>query len=76
MSACVDVMTGRRSDVVWLGVWEHNPKAIAFYKKLGFGEVGEQVFPLGSDAQRDIVMARPVDSRSDATQLFARSAPG
>jgi ribosomal protein S18 acetylase RimI-like enzyme len=67
MSACMDVMTGRRSDEVWLGVWEHNPKAIAFYKKLGFGEVGEHVFPLGSDAQRDIVMARPVDSRSDAT---------
>jgi ribosomal protein S18 acetylase RimI-like enzyme len=53
--------------VVWLGVWERNPKAIAFYKKFGFREVGAHVFPLGSDPQRDVVMARPVvDSRPDA----------
>ena len=67
MNACMDEMTGHRSDVVWLGVWERNPKAIAFYKKFGFREVGAHVFPLGSDPQRDVVMARPVvDSRPDA----------
>jgi ribosomal protein S18 acetylase RimI-like enzyme len=60
MNACMDEMTGQRSDVVWLGVWERNPKAIAFYRKFGFHELGEQVFRVGSDAQRDIVMARPV----------------
>ncbi len=60
MNACMDEMTGHRSDVVWLGVWERNPKAIAFYKKFGFHEVGAHVFPLGSDLQRDVVMARPV----------------
>jgi ribosomal protein S18 acetylase RimI-like enzyme len=60
-------MTGHRADVAWLGVWERNPKAIAFYRKFGFQEVGEHVFPLGSDAQRDIVMSRPiVDTRPDA----------
>jgi len=60
MRACIDEMRDRQSDVVWLGVWEHNPRAIAFYRKLGFVEVGEHVFPLGSDPQRDFVMARPV----------------
>jgi RimJ/RimL family protein N-acetyltransferase len=45
--------------VVWLGVWERNPRAIAFYKKFGFLEVGVHVFPLGFDPQRDIVMSRP-----------------
>jgi ribosomal protein S18 acetylase RimI-like enzyme len=67
MNACIDEMRDRRSDVVWLGVWERNPRAIAFYKKFGFLEVGEHVFPVGSDPQRDIVMARPVaDSPSSA----------
>ena len=47
------------ADVVWLGVWEHNPRAIAFYEKVGFCRVGAQVFQLGSDAQRDLVLIRP-----------------
>ena len=50
-------MTGRFAR---LGLWEHNPRAIAFYRKAGFAEVGEHAFPLGDDPQRDIVMARPV----------------
>ena len=67
MNACINEMRSRWSDVVWLGVWERNPRAIAFYRKFGFLEVGEHVFPVGSDPQRDIVMARPVaDPRSDA----------
>jgi ribosomal protein S18 acetylase RimI-like enzyme len=66
MTACMGEMTIRQSDVAWLGVWERNPRAIAFYRKFGFLEVGAHVFPLGSDPQRDIVMARPVtDSRPD-----------
>lgn len=60
MRACIREMEARGSDVVWLGVWEHNPRAISFYRKFGFVEVGDHVFPLGSDPQRDIVMARPV----------------
>ncbi len=60
MNACIEAMQQKGADVVWLGVWENNPKAIAFYKKCGFVAVGEQVFPLGNDPQRDIVMARPV----------------
>lgn len=60
MNACIAEMEQKGADVVWLGVWESNPKAIAFYKKCGFVAVGEQIFPLGNDPQRDIVMARPV----------------
>lgn len=44
------------ADVVWLGVWEHNPRAIAFYRKQGFEAVGEQVFMMGDDPQRDLLM--------------------
>jgi len=60
MARCLNEMIKRKSDVVWLGVWERNPRAIAFYKKIGFSEVGSHVFPLGTDPQRDIIMVRPV----------------
>lgn len=43
---------------VWLGVWEHNPRAIRFYQRLGFSEVGDHVFVVGTDLQRDLVMVR------------------
>src|SRR6185503_19988336 len=45
---------------VWLGVWEHNPRAIAFYRKLGFRDVGPHVFMVGADAQTDRIMVRSV----------------
>ena len=60
MQMCLEEIQGRGSDVAWLGVWEHNPRAIAFYQKCGFTEVGAHVFALGNDPQRDIVMVRPV----------------
>ncbi len=47
---------------VWLGVWEHNPRAIAFYAKCGFREVGEHVFRVGADPQRDLILARPTEA--------------
>lgn len=46
------------ADRIWLGVWEHNARARAFYAKFGFMEVGEHVFRLGSDDQRDLVLVR------------------
>lgn len=63
MNVCIDEVAQHGSDAVWLGVWERNPKAIAFYRKAGFVEVGDHPFPLGGDLQRDIVMVRPVASK-------------
>ncbi|MBI2387002.1 MAG: GNAT family N-acetyltransferase [Elusimicrobia bacterium] len=60
MAACMTQMEKRGSDVAWLGVWERNPRAISFYKKFKFVEVGDHIFSLGADPQRDIVMARPI----------------
>jgi ribosomal protein S18 acetylase RimI-like enzyme len=41
---------------LWLGVWEQNPRALAFYKKVGFGDVGFTDFVVGTDRQRDRVL--------------------
>ncbi len=41
---------------LWLGVWERNPRAIAFYQKCGFRDVGAHDFWFGSDRQTDRVM--------------------
>jgi diamine N-acetyltransferase len=48
----------RGADALWLGVWEHNPRAKRFYKKYGFLEVGSHVFPVGDDPQRDLILTR------------------
>jgi len=43
---------------LWLGVWERNERAQAFYRKCGFEKVGTQVFVVGADPQTDFVMLR------------------
>lgn len=43
-------------EYVWLGVWEHNPRAIRFYEKNGFVPFDKHIFRLGSDEQTDILM--------------------
>ena len=57
MSDVLDLARRHGADGLWLGVWERNPRAIAFYAKSGFATCGEHVFQLGSDPQRDVVMA-------------------
>lgn len=42
---------------VWLGVWEHNEPAKAFYQKNGFKFVGSHTFSVGSDDQTDLLMS-------------------
>jgi len=61
MEACAAQAGAWQADVLWLGVWERNPRAISFYEKGGFRTVGSHTFLLGTDEQRDIIMARPLD---------------
>jgi len=46
----------RGAKTLWLGVWERNARARAFYVKCGFAEVGEHIFLFGTDPQTDLVM--------------------
>jgi diamine N-acetyltransferase len=45
---------------VWLGVWERNARAIAFYRKCGFVDAGTIDFFVGADRQTDRVFAAPL----------------
>ena len=60
MDACTTEGRLRGARTLWLGVWERNPRAIAFYRKCGFRDVGGQTFQLGQDVQSDRVMARDI----------------
>ena len=58
MDASLELARKRGHDVMWLGVWEYNPRAQRFYEKNGFRVVGEHTFQLGSDPQTDRLMQR------------------
>jgi diamine N-acetyltransferase len=60
MTRLLERAAGVGARTAWLGVWERNPRAIAFYRKSGFVEVGVHDFLLGTDRQRDLVLARPL----------------
>jgi ribosomal protein S18 acetylase RimI-like enzyme len=45
---------------VWLGVWEHNARAIRFYEKNGFKAFGSHPFPFGDEVQNDWLMRRGI----------------
>ena len=62
MNRVVMEARARQAQTLWLAVWERNPRALAFYRKCGFAEMGSQVFQLGTDIQNDRVMARSVDT--------------
>jgi ribosomal protein S18 acetylase RimI-like enzyme len=52
----IDIARRKKADYVWLGVWDQNPRAIAFYRKNGFVEFDKHIFRLGNDEQTDIMM--------------------
>ena len=61
MAAAAEHATAAGARTLWLGVWERNPRAIGFYRKCGFAQVGTHTFVLGTDHQRDLVLARSLD---------------
>lgn len=54
MKFALDFATVNGYELLWLGVWEHNEKAIRFYKKFGFEDTGfKHPFPIGNTPQTD-----------------------
>lgn len=58
MTACLDEGRRRGAKVMWLGVFESNGRAVRFYSRCGFRDVGSHIFMLGLDRQTDRVMVR------------------
>jgi ribosomal protein S18 acetylase RimI-like enzyme len=58
MQTCLAHARKKGIRTLWLGVWEHNARAIAFYEKNGFQRFGHHTFMLGDDAQTDWLMKR------------------
>ena len=62
MRACVEQARAWACDVIWLAVWQRNPRDIAFYEKNGFERVGVKTFQLGADLQNDYVMVKSLSN--------------
>lgn len=55
MKKAYDVAKVKEKSKIWLGVWEHNHQARAFYEAQGFVKTGEHDFMMGDDAQTDYI---------------------
>ena len=62
MQECIRIAKDMKRDIIWLGVWEKNDRAIEFYRKWGFEKFAEHDFVLGTDVQTDWLMSRRVEN--------------
>ena len=58
MRYCIDYAASNNHDVIWLGVWEQNHRAVNFCKRWGFEFFGSHPFILGDDVQTDVLMRK------------------
>lgn len=58
MQECISIAKQKDKALVWLGVWEHNKRAINFYIKWGFEKFATHIFKLGNDNQTDWLMKK------------------
>lgn len=58
MDKALQLAKAQQKNKVWLGVWEKNLNAIAFYEKLGFVKSGYHSFMMGDEEQRDYIMVK------------------
>ena len=62
MDQAVRFAVQREKEYLWLGVWEKNEKALGFYRKNGFYEIGTHTFVMGDDAQTDYIMRKDLNA--------------
>jgi ribosomal protein S18 acetylase RimI-like enzyme len=58
MNHAIQLAKEMKKNFIWLGVWEKNLNAIAFYKKMGFREKGKHSFQMGEELQTDLIMKK------------------
>nr|WP_304219511.1 GNAT family N-acetyltransferase [Fredinandcohnia onubensis] len=58
LNKSMEIAMERNKNKIWLGVWEKNENAIAFYKKMGFVQTGAHSFYMGDEEQIDFIMIK------------------
>jgi diamine N-acetyltransferase len=58
LEMAIGIATEHNKQKIWLGVWEKNENAIAFYKKMGFVQTGAHSFYMGDEEQMDFIMIK------------------
>ncbi len=58
LNKALEVAYEKDKAFIWLGVWEHNDRALSFYKNHAFYRVGQHAFFMGDDEQLDFVMRK------------------
>lgn len=61
MAATIAEAARLGGDTIWLIAWNQNFRALAFYRKSGFVEVGTVPYLFGDTIETDIVLARPIE---------------
>ncbi|MBC8047846.1 MAG: GNAT family N-acetyltransferase [Fimbriimonadaceae bacterium] len=60
MDTCINYAVENMHTAIWLGVWQENKNAIAFYQHCGFEIIGTTEFVLGDDVQHDFIMKKQI----------------
>lgn len=60
LNKVIEIATESHIRKIWLGVWEKNENAIAFYKKMGFVQTGSHSFFMGDEEQVDFIMTKTI----------------
>lgn len=58
LDKAISLANEQHKSYLWLGVWEHNQQALAFYKKNGFYKIDQHHFQLGDDLQTDFILRK------------------
>ncbi|MCM3765576.1 GNAT family N-acetyltransferase [Neobacillus niacini] len=58
LNKAIEIATERNKKKIWLGVWEKNENALAFYKRLGFVQTSAHSFYMGDEEQTDFIMTK------------------
>jgi diamine N-acetyltransferase len=58
LDKAMEIAMEHKKRKIWLGVWEKNENAIAFYEKLGFEQTGVHSFHMGDEEQMDFIMTK------------------
>ncbi|MBA9088506.1 ribosomal protein S18 acetylase RimI-like enzyme [Fontibacillus solani] len=61
LKKALEIAMEREKKKIWLGVWENNENAIAFYMKMGFVQTKSHSFYMGDEEQIDFIMTKTLN---------------